>query len=95
MSCTQALAKLGFVLGIISCFFFAWASYYSGVLLAQVRNKHYPTARSFKDLAGQMIGPRMEWWTSVGIVVQWCLTTPYYLMVSPAAAAASTAARLE
>lgn len=82
------LSVLRFIASLIcvsfSCMMcFSWIIS-TGILLARVRNEFYPTTHSFMEIAGEMMGPRscFKYFTVVGIVAQWVLTAPYYLMAA-------------
>ena len=81
MGLPHAMAKLGWVVGIIALISFCFFTIYSGLLLSRVRNEYYPQAESYADLALELVGPRFATFTRWLTTAQWFFTLPYYLMV--------------
>jgi amino acid permease len=77
-----ACARLGWGFGIFSLIFFGVCSNYSGILLARVRNRYYPHASSYSDLAREIVGPKFAKFTRVAILINWASILPYYLMAA-------------
>ena len=62
---------LSFTSGIFSLIFFGLCSNYSGILLGRVRNRYYPHATSYSDLAREIVGPKFGKFTRIAILVNW------------------------
>ncbi len=76
----NATARLGWALGIVAAILFAAAAVAAGLMLAHVRNAHYPHAASYADLAAELVGPRCGRATSLTISLTWLALLPYYLL---------------
>lgn len=77
-----ACAQLGWVLGMGATVVFGIFAWYSGVLLARVRNDLYPNVRSYAEAALLTGSPLFGRVTELAIWSNWTLLLPYYLMAS-------------
>ena len=78
-----AASRLGWLLGLGSCGFFALTATYSGLLLSRTRSLYADKdASSYADLALLTVGPRFAHFTRACILVTWAAMLPYYLLSS-------------
>ena len=80
-----AFARLGWVLGLAACLFFAATAVYAGLLLARVRGSLYPSASSYGEVAQLAVGPRFGAFTRACIYTTWAMYLPYYLLTCTSA----------
>jgi vesicular inhibitory amino acid transporter len=78
----NAMATLGWYMGITVCVVFGFFAVYSGLLLSRVRNLFCPEVEGFCDVAFIVSGPRFEGFTRWAIWMNWLFLLPYYLMAS-------------
>jgi amino acid permease len=76
----HATARLGWLLGLASCIFFALTALYSGSLLSRVSNEMYPEANSYADVALNVLGSRFANFTRASVLATWGLILPYYII---------------
>ena len=60
LSLPYACSKLGWALGLVSAIFFAFTAIYSSLLLSRIKNRFYPEAVSYADVARLIHGPVVE-----------------------------------
>lgn len=82
MGLPYATSQLGWVVGMGAAAVFGIFAWYSGVLLARVRNDLYPSVRSYAEAAALAGGPRFARVTELAILSNWTLLLPYFLMAS-------------
>jgi amino acid permease len=75
-----AFARLGWVLGLVSCVLFAGTAAYAGLLLRRVKGFLCPTAVSYTDVAIELVGPKFGSFTRACVLTTWALLLPYYLL---------------
>ena len=89
LSLPYACSRLGWVCGISASIGFGCAAFYSGTLLAYLKNYLYPGATSFADLSFSIGGRRFGIFTRVVLCAGWALILPYYLVACSSALAAA------
>ena len=89
MGLPLACANLGWVLGLLCLVLFGLAAVGTGVALGRVRNRYYPNANSYADLAREIVGPRAGTFVQYSIWFYWFLVLPYYLMAAASSMAAA------
>ena len=82
MGLPRAMAELGWVYGITVCLVGSIASYFTGSLLAQIRNELYPQGSSYADLASEFGGEGWHKFTDLAIKMNWFLLMPYYVVAA-------------
>lgn len=82
MGLPYATSQLGWAVGLGMVALFALLSWYSGVLLARVRNELSPQSRSYAEAARDLVGPRFGTFTEYAIMVNWAVICPYFLMAA-------------
>jgi hypothetical protein len=80
MGLPRAMADLGWVYGITVCLVGSAVSYFTGSLLAQIRNELYPQGSSYADLASEFGGEGWHKFTDLAIKMNWFLLLPYYVV---------------
>jgi len=80
LSLPYACGRLGWVLGLSSCVVFAVISAHTGYLLSVVKNRFYPHATSYYDLAYETGGSSFAWFTRISLMLTWAMLLPYYLI---------------
>ena len=78
-------ARLGWVLGLAACLFFATTAVYAGLLLARVRCSLYPGVCSYGEVAQLAVGPRFGAFTRACVYSTWAMYLPYYLLTCTSA----------
>ena len=79
MALPKACSHLGWLVGFASLILFGLLSFYSGLLLARVREA-YPEVTSYADAAAITGGYRFQQLTHAAILVYWGLILPYYVI---------------
>lgn len=79
MALPKACSHLGWLVGFASLIMFGLLSFYSGLLLARVREA-YPEVTSYADAAAITGGYRFQQLTHAAILVYWGLILPYYVI---------------
>ena len=79
LSLPATMAALGYTLGIIAIVTFAVAVYYSGFLLAKVRNRYYKHVLSYGDVAYVIHGTWFERLTRWLLYANWYSLLAYYI----------------
>ena len=95
LSLPNAIARLGWISGMMSAIVFGCTAIYAGRLLSICKNELYCNAESFSDLALETCGPRLATLTRAALMTGWALILPYYIVAAASAlAAAFPAAKL-
>jgi amino acid permease len=89
LSLPYACSRLGWVVGIGSSIGFGCTAMYAGNLLAFCKNRLYPDATSFADLATATAGPRFGKFTRGVLMTCWASILPYYLVACSQSLAAA------
>ena len=89
LSLPNACARLGWVMGMSSSVLFGCTALYSGRLLSVCKNRLYPHATSFSDLAHATGGPRFALVTRGALMTGWAMILPYYIVAAASALAAA------
>ena len=79
LSLPAVMAKLGYGLGVVAIVTFAVAVYYSGFLLAKVRNRYYKHVLSYGDVAYVIHGTWFERLTRWLLYANWYSLLAYYI----------------
>jgi len=80
LSLPWACSRLGWFLGLSSCFVFALIAGHCGLMLAEVRNRFYPEASSYSDLALKTGGRRFADITKSIMLFVWAGCLPYFFL---------------
>jgi len=79
----NAMASLGYVLGLCTCFIFAILSTYIGLLLGRLRNEFFPDCLSYKMLSRQAVGSvRFEKGLEFLTCINWFMTMALYILTA-------------
>jgi proton-coupled amino acid transporter len=89
LSLPYACARLGWAVGLFSSLFFGCTAIYSGRLLSTCKNRLYPDATSFSDLARHTGGDRFAKFTRAALMTGWAMILPYYIVAAASALAAA------
>jgi len=80
LSLPSTMAGLGYVLGTIAILSFAFAVYYSGFILAKVKNKYYKQVLSYGDVAFILHGKHFETFVRWLLFANWYALMCYYIL---------------
>ena len=76
-------------MGLSSSIVFGCTAWYSGRLLSICKNRLYPHATSFSDLALACSGPTFALCTRAALMTGWALILPYFVVGAASALAAA------